>query len=61
MSRKWNRLALMPAALLGILVLTLGGYVAYLQAQYYRIADNTPLEVDNPRQAQLSAGPPTPP
>lgn len=58
MSRKWKRLALVPAALLGILVLTLGGYVAYLQAQYYRIADNTPLEVDNPRQAQLTAGTP---
>lgn len=35
--------------LLMIAVLTIGGYIAYLQINYYRIDDNTELPVCNPR------------
>lgn len=39
------------AAIVGVAVLTVGGYVGYVAAQYYRIADNLELEIsDNPQK-----------
>lgn len=55
-----NRMAKRAAAALGILVglalLALLGYVGYLQGQYYRIPDNTALEVARPQTEMLTTG-----
>jgi endonuclease/exonuclease/phosphatase family metal-dependent hydrolase len=37
-------------------VLVVGGYVAYMSVQYYRIADNTPVETQNAQTALLEKG-----
>lgn len=42
--------------LLLALVLAVGGYVGYMQWQYYRIPDHTALEVQNPTGGALAAG-----
>ena len=42
--------------LLIIAVLTIGGYIAYLQINYYRIDDNTELPVCNPRTETVKIG-----
>ena len=51
MKRFFKRAALVVSVLLLVLVLTVGGYIAYLQIQYYRIEDNTALEVYSPQTA----------
>ncbi len=43
-------------ALIAILVLVVGGYIAYLQLQYYRIEDGLPLEVISPQESLLQPG-----
>lgn len=57
-----NRTAKRAAAALGIVVglalLAMLGYVGYLQGQYYRIPDNTALEVEQPQEALLATGTP---
>ena len=53
MKRFFKRAALVVSVLLLVLVLTVGGYIAYLQIQYYRIEDNTALEVYSPQTAVL--------
>ena len=40
-------IAIVLACLIGLIVLTLGGYVIYLSATYYRIEDNINLEINN--------------
>lgn len=37
-------------------VLVVGGYILYLQLQYYRIDDHTPLTVSNPAEQTLQKG-----
>lgn len=44
------------ACVLAALVLAVGGYVCYMQVQYYRIPDNTSLTVENPQGEPLAAG-----
>ena len=44
------------AALLVLALAVVGGYAAYLEYHYYRIPDNTPLEVANDQQAVLTTG-----
>ena len=43
--------------LLLALVLAVGGYVGYMQWQYYRIPDHTALEVQDPAAGALSPTP----
>lgn len=38
-----------------VLALVVGGYVIYLQANYYRIEDNTKLEINNNQSQKLDA------
>lgn len=44
------------AILLLVLVLAVGGYVAYMQIQYYRIPDGQQLTVENPTGSALKTG-----
>lgn len=44
------------AGVLLLAVCVLGGYVVYLQLQYYRIGDNQPLTVQNNQSAVLQSG-----
>ena len=53
MKRLFKRAALVVSVLLLVVVLTMGGYIAYLQIQYYRIEDHTALEVYSPQTAVL--------
>ena len=43
-------------SVVGICIGIVGGYVIYLSAQYYRIPDDTKLEVENNKQNQITAG-----
>lgn len=45
-------------ALLLLLILVVGGYVAYMQIQYYRIPDNEAIEAENNKEALLKPGTP---
>ncbi|MEG0178144.1 MAG: endonuclease [Oscillospiraceae bacterium] len=42
--------------LLLVLILAVGGYVLYVQMQYYRIEDNAPLDIINPASQQIEKG-----
>lgn len=44
------------AAVIVLAVLTVGGYVAYVAAQYYRIEDNVVLEVSGSTQTSVVRG-----
>ncbi len=50
MLRKIGKMTIKIAALFFIAVL---GYVIYMQVQYYRIADFTEIDTQNPQQEQL--------
>ena len=56
MKRICKRVLLAAAALLCALALLFGGYVVYLQLQYYRIEDGLALEVNRPQDARLETG-----
>lgn len=43
-------------AIVLLLILCVGGYILYMQLNYYRIADNTALDVTNPKDETLQAG-----
>mgnify|MGYP003184836897 FL=1 len=51
-----RRVLIALGILLLALVLAVGGYVGYMQWQYYRIPDHTALEVQDPAAGALSAG-----
>lgn len=51
-----KRLLLIPAVLLGVLVLFVGGYVLYMQCQYYRIEDFTELEIEGNAAEPVETG-----
>ncbi|MEG1925276.1 MAG: endonuclease/exonuclease/phosphatase family protein [Ruthenibacterium sp.] len=55
MKKICKRIALVLAALLGVLLLLVGGYVLYMTLQYSRIPDNAALTVENPQTASLQA------
>ncbi len=42
--------------LLALVILAVGGYVAYMQLQYYRIKDHVEIETVNNREERLSSG-----
>lgn len=48
--------ALVLASLILAMILTVGGYVVYVIAQYYRIDDNTKLDVTNSASGRVSLG-----
>ncbi len=48
--------AITLAALFGLLVLIVLGYVIYVAAQYYRIEDNASLTIDGTAETQLETG-----
>ncbi len=55
--KHWGkRVALAIGALLLLIVLAAGGYVVYMQLNYYRIADHTILTVENDRQESVAVG-----
>lgn len=54
MKKTLKRAGLVLGILLGLAVLVLAGYVAYLQLQYYRIEDGTVLEVARSQDALLT-------
>lgn len=58
MNRTGKRAAAALGMVVGLVVLALLGYVGYLQGQYYRIPDNTPLEVEQPQEELLATGTP---
>ena len=47
-------IAIVLACIIGLIVLTLGGYVIYLSATYYRIEDNLNLEISNNNENSIS-------
>lgn len=55
--KKWlKRILIVLGGLLGALILVVGGYVGYMSVQYYRIADNTKVETQNPQSAEIQQG-----
>ena len=44
------------ACVIGLTALLIGGYVAYVAIQYYRIEDNVTLEVVNSKSRTVEAG-----
>lgn len=56
MNKKVKLLLKIAAAAIAVLLLSVGGYVIYLQTNYYRIADNTPIETNNNKDISLKAG-----
>lgn len=53
--KKGIKIALISAAALVLaLVLLVGGYILYVQLQYYRIEDNQPLDVHNPAPGMVA-------
>lgn len=55
MKKVLKRIGIALAALLLVLVLAVGGYVGYMQWQYYRIDDGQPLTVERAPGAALRA------
>ena len=58
MKKHLKRAALVCGALVAVLVLAVGGYIGYLQLQYYRIEDRIPLEVVTPQETTLQTDTP---
>ena len=58
MKKHLKRAALVCGALVAVLVLAVGGYIGYLQLQYYRIEDGIPLEVVTPQETTLQTDTP---
>lgn len=56
MKKALKRGLIVLGVLLAVLVLVVGGYVAYMQFNYYRIPDHTALEVQNPTGDVLQPG-----
>ncbi len=57
MSKKILKItAITLASILGAIILIVGGYVAYISIQYYRIEDNLTLELTNNQTQKLSTG-----
>ena len=56
MAKVLKRIGIVLLVILLVLALTVGGYVLYVTLQYYRIPDNTALDVENPQQAALKTG-----
>jgi len=56
MKKVLKKILIAVLCLIGALVLVVGGYVAYMSVQYYRIADNTPVETENAQTAVLEPG-----
>lgn len=54
MNRTVKRVLVTLGVVLGLAVLALAGYVGYLQVQYYRIPDETVLEVARPQESLLA-------
>lgn len=48
--------AIVLACIIGLFALIVGGYVAYVAIQYYRIEDNLVLEISNGREQKVSQG-----
>lgn len=48
--------AIVLASLIGLIILIVAGYVIYVAAQYYRIEDETTLEVDGEAGAKVARG-----
>ncbi len=44
------------AAVIALFALIVGGYVAYVALQYYRIDDNKSLSIENARESQVQTG-----
>ncbi|MFB0919759.1 MAG: endonuclease/exonuclease/phosphatase family protein [Oscillospiraceae bacterium] len=56
MKRKLKGVAIAVGSLVLLLVLIVVGYVLYMQFNYYRIDDNTQLEINNPSAEVLQSG-----
>ena len=56
MKQVFKRVAQVLGVLLAALVLLVGGYIAYLQLQYYRIEDGLTLEVLSGQESVLQTG-----
>ena len=55
--RSWGkRIGIGAAVLLVLCLLAAGGYVLYMQLNYYRIEDHTPLTVEHDRQECVATG-----
>lgn len=54
MKKICKRIGLALLAVLILIILAVGGYVVYMQSQYYRIPDHEVLEVATPAAGQLS-------
>lgn len=58
MKKVLKRILIGVLCLIGVLVIVVGGYVGYMSIQYYRIADNTPVETNNPQSTAVQTGKP---
>ena len=56
MKRSLKLVLILLGGILLLLILFVGGYVLYMQLNYYRIEDNTALECTNPSEATLQSG-----
>ncbi len=56
MKKVLRKILIEALCLIGVMVLVVGGYVAYMSVQYYRIADNTPVETKNAQAGTLQQG-----
>ena len=56
MNRHLKRIFIFLGSLLWLLILFVVGYVIYMQVNYYRIDDNTALEITNPSEEVLQSG-----
>ncbi len=52
----WKRVGIFFGGVLLVLILLVGGYVAYMQFQYYRIEDNQVIVTENNREETLGSG-----
>ena len=56
MPKALKRVLQVVGILLVLAIVVVGGYIIYLEATYYRIADNVEVEIDNNPTATLKAG-----
>lgn len=56
MKKTLKKIAIGILSVIGVVVVAVAGYVIYISVQYYRIADNTPVEINNLQEAALNVG-----
>lgn len=55
MKKALKRFFIVILYVIGALILVVGGYVAYMSLQYYRISDNIPVETKNVQSSVIQS------